>query len=160
MLSRLDPADEPGRGEIVAQHLAALELDADMRNGAEVFQRECASCHLSRATRGRIGPDLSGVANRSKEDLLTSILDPSYAIDERYRNHLLETTDGRFFDGILVAETSATVTLRGEAEDISVLKSTVTELRASEVSLMPEGLEESLSRQELADVIAYLQAGL
>ena len=156
----IEPPDERDRGRVIAEHLTVLELGGNPQRGSEVFERECASCHLSRAQRGRIGPDLSGVANRSREDLLTSILDPSYAIDDRYRNNLLETTDGRFFDGILVSETSATVTLRGELEDISVFKTDIADLRESDVSLMPEGFEESLTQQEMADVISFLQAGL
>ncbi len=156
----IERADERDRGRVIAAHLAVLELSGNPQRGDEVFRRECSNCHLSRAQRGRIGPDLSGVANRSKEDLLNSILDPSYAIDDRYRNNLLETTDGRFLDGILVSETSATVTLRGELEDISVFKTDIADLRASDVSLMPEGFEESLTQQEMADVIAFLQAGL
>jgi putative membrane-bound dehydrogenase-like protein len=156
----LESAGARDRDQVIADQLVALDLSADPQRGDEVFRRECANCHLSRALRGRIGPDLSGVANRSKEDLLTSILDPSYAIDDRYRNQLLETSDGRFYDGILVSETSATITLRGETKDISVLKSDIAELRESDVSLMPEGLEESLTQQDMADVIAFLQAGL
>ena len=130
------------------------------REGKDVFERECANCHLTKASRGRIGPDLSGVSNRSKEDLLTSILDPSYAIEDRYRNQLVFTTDGRFLDGILVSETLATVTLRGESLDFSVLKEDIEDLRASDVSLMPEGFEDALTEQELADLIAFLRAGL
>ena len=157
---QLEIADTRDRDQVVADLLTVLDLTGNPQRGDEVFKRECATCHLSRALRGRIGPDLSGVANRSKEDLLTSILDPSYAIEDRYRNHLMETTDGRFLDGILISETSATVTLRGEIEDISVFKSNIAELRQSDVSLMPEGLEDSLTQQEMADVIAFLQAGL
>ena len=150
-----------GNGDqVVADHLDVLDLPGEPRRGKDVFERECASCHLRKNSRKRIGPDLSGVNNRSKEALLTSILDPSYAIEDRYRNQLLETNDGRFYDGILVAETAAMVTLRGEIDDVTVLKDDIVELRPSDVSLMPEGLEEAVTRQELADLIAYLQAGL
>lgn len=148
------------RDRVVEDHLGVIELPAEPKRGQVAFERECSSCHLRRASRGRIGPDLSGVSNRSRETLLTSILDPNQSIEERYRNHLLETRDGRFHDGILVAETETTLTLRGEATDVTVLKSEIVELRASRVSLMPEGLEDALSDQELADVIAYLRAGL
>lgn len=147
------------RDAVVQEHLRVLEIDGAAIRGRPVFERECAACHLRRSARGRIGPDLSGVSNLSKETLLTSILDPSYAIEDRYRNHLLETDDGRYFDGILVAETQATVTLRAEADDVTILKTDIAELRASAVSLMPEGLEKAVSDQELADLIAYLQAG-
>lgn len=149
-----------GRDHILAGRLAALDLAGDHREGQPLFERECASCHVARASRGRIGPDLTGVANRSREDLLTSILDPSDSIEDRYRNHIVETTDGMYHDGILVAETSSTLTLRAERQDISVLKRNVADLRVSEVSLMPEGFEETFSDQELADLIAYLRAGL
>ncbi len=148
------------RDEVVREYLTVLDIDANAQAGRAVFDRECADCHLARASRGRIGPDLSGVSNRSKEDLLTSILDPSYAIEDRYRNHLLETNGGLFYDGILVAETSAAVRLRGEARDISILKADIADLRPSDVSLMPEGLEDAVTREELADLIAYLQAGV
>ena len=152
--------DVRDRDAAVRDGMAALGLRGEPENGKDVFRRECANCHLAKATRGRIGPDLSGVNNRSKEDLLTSILDPSYAIEDRYRNYLLETVDGHFYDGILVAETTETLTLRGELEDIVVLKENVAEFRRSNVSLMPEGLEDAVTTQELADLIAYLRAGL
>lgn len=151
---------EGGRDVVVADHLGVLDLVGDPKRGESVFERECSSCHLRRESRGRIGPDLAGVSNRSRESLLTSILDPSYAIEDRYRNHLLETVDGRFYDGILVAETEISVTLRGEVEDVTVLKSEIAELRQSAVSLMPDGLEDAATDQELADLIAYLRAGL
>ena len=154
------PIQLDDRGTVVAQRMPVLQISGDLSRGKELFDIECANCHLPKAARGRIGPDLSGVTNRSNEDLLTSILDPSYAIEDRYRNHLLETTDGRFYDGILVAETAASVTLRGEDRDISVLKDDIAELRRSAVSLMPEGLEEALTNQDLADLIAYLRSGL
>ena len=154
------PAQLDNRGRVVAQHMPALEISGNVPRGKQLFESECANCHLPRASRGRIGPDLSGVTNRSKEDLLTSILDPSYAIEDRYRNHLLETTDGRFYDGILVAETAASVTLRGEDRDISVLKDDIAEFRQSAVSLMPEGWEEAFTQGDLADLIAYLRSGL
>lgn len=152
--------DEGGRDAVLANHLGVLDLVGDPRRGESVFERECSSCHLRRASRGRIGPDLAGVSNRSREALLTSILDPSYAIEDRYRNHLLETVDGRFYDGILIAETAVSVTLRGEVEDVTVLKADIAELRQSSVSLMPDGLEDAATDQELADLIAYLRAGL
>ena len=148
------------RDKVVEEHLGVVQIAAEPARGKIAFDRECSNCHLRRSSRGRIGPDLSGVNNLSKETLLTSILDPSHSIEDRYRNHLLETTDGRFYDGILVAETEATLTLRGEVEDVTLLKSAVAGMRESAVSLMPDGLEDALSDQELADVIAYLRAGL
>ena len=157
---KLFEAEMGDRGQVVEEHREVLDLAASAERGKEAFERECAKCHLRTAERGRIGPDLSGVNNRGKETLLSHILDPSAAIAARYTNYVLTTNDGRVLDGLLVGETAGTVTLRGELEDVTVLRGSVEELRASTVSLMPEGLEEALTKQELADVIAYLRAGL
>ena len=148
------------RARVLEDHRDVLDLSASAEHGKEAFERECAKCHVRTAERGRIGPDLSGVNNRGKETLLSHILDPSAAIAARYTNYILMTNDGWVVDGLLVGETAGTVTLRGELEDVTVLRSSVEELRASTVSLMPEGLEDALTKQELADVIAYLRAGL
>ena len=153
-------AEMGDRAEVVEDHREVLDLAASAERGKEAFERECAKCHARNAERGRIGPDLSGVNNRGKETLLSHILDPSAAIQVRYTNYVLMTKDGRVLDGLLVGETAGTVTLRGELEDVTVLRNNVEELRASTVSLMPDGLEDALTKQELADVIAYLRAGL
>ena len=153
-------AEMGDRAEVVEDHREVLDLAASAERGKETFERECAKCHTANAERGRIGPDLSGVNNRGKETLLSHILDPSAAIQVRYTNYVMTTKDGRVLDGLLVGETAGTVTLRGELEDVTVLRGNVEELCASTVSLMPDGLEDALTKQELADVIAYLRAGL
>jgi putative heme-binding domain-containing protein len=117
---------------------------------------------MPRSQGGRVGPDLSGVNNKTKEELLTSILNPSYAIESRYVNYVVTTQDGRMLDGVIVSETPGSITLRGGTaeEDISVLRGNIAEVRASSISLMPDELEKSVNRQGLADVIAYLRSGL
>jgi putative heme-binding domain-containing protein len=148
------------RDAVVQDYQEVLELAGDVERGRQAFDRECAKCHLAQAERGRIGPDLSGVNNRNMDTLLNDILNPSSAIQDRYTNYILETNDGRIHDGLIVSESAAAVTIRGEAQDVTVLRENIKDLRASSVSLMPEGLEESLSRQDLADVISYLRSGL
>ena len=148
------------RAAIVESHKDALELDDSAPNGKAVFDDHCASCHLRQGGRGRIGPDLSGVNNKTHEELLTHILDPSFEIQPNYTNYIVADKAGRVYDGLLAGESAHAVTLRGEYEDMTIRREDITEMRASDVSLMPEGLEEDLTRQELADVIAYLRAGL
>ena len=115
---------------------------------------------LRQHARGRIGPDLSGVNNKTREELLTHILDPSFEIAPNYTNYIVVDTRGRVRDGLLIGETAVSVTLRGEQQDAVILRDNIEEMRASQISLMPDGLEEDMSRQDLADVIAYLRAGL
>ena len=120
-----------------------------------------ATCPGSSA--GRIGPDLSGINNKTKEELLTSILNPSYAIEPRFTHYIVTTKDGRMYDGVIAQRDSrALITLRGGSDegDETILRKNVAAIRASSVSLMPDGLEEHLSKQDLADLIAYLRGGM
>jgi putative heme-binding domain-containing protein len=105
---------------------------------------------------------LSGINNKTKEELLTSILNPSFAIEPRFVNYIVTTKDGRMHDGVIANETPGAIALRGGSEegDETVLRKNIAEIRASSVSLMPEDLEKSLSKQDLADVITYLRGGL
>jgi hypothetical protein len=65
------------------------------------------------------------------------------------------------YDGVLANETPGSITLRGGSEDdVSILRSNIQEIRASGISLMPEDLEKTVNKQGLADVIAFLRAGL
>ena len=151
-----------GRDAVVAQYREALNLKGDVARGKKAFEDNCAKCHMPRRQGGRVGPDLSGINNKTKEELLTSILNPSYAIEPRFVNYVVTTTDGRMFDGVIANETPGAITLRGGSEegDETILRKNIAEIRASSVSLMPEDLEQSINKQALADIIAYLRGGL
>ncbi len=150
------------RAKVIASYHDVLALPGDVARGKKAFEQTCARCHMPRRQGGRVGPDLSGINNKTKEELLTSILNPSFAIEPRFVNYILTTKDGRMYDGVIANETPGSITLRGGSEDgdETVLRKNVSEIRASTVSLMPEDLEKSLSKQDLADVIAYLRGGL
>ena len=129
--------------------------------GRKVFEETCGKCHLQRKGGGLVGPDLSGISSKTKEELLTSILNPSYAIEPQFTNYIFTTKDGGLHDGIIVNETPGTITLRGGSErDETLLRENIAEMRASSISVMPDDLEKSVSRQDLADVISYLLGGL
>jgi putative heme-binding domain-containing protein len=150
------------RGKVVAGFQDALSLKGDVNHGKKLFDDNCARCHMPRRMAGRVGPDLSGINNKTKEELLTSILNPSFAIEPRFVNYVVTDRDGRMYDGVIANETPNAITLRGGSEegDQTVLRKNVGEIRASSVSLMPDGLEKDLSKQDIADVIAYLRGGL
>ncbi len=150
------------RERVVESYRDALKLRGDVARGKQVFEKECAKCHMPRRAGGRVGPDLSGINNKTREELLTSTLNPSYAIEPRYVNYLVTTKDGRMYDGVIANETPHAITLRsgsGDADE-TILRSNIAEIRASRISLMPDELEKSLRKQDLADVIAYLRGGL
>jgi putative heme-binding domain-containing protein len=150
-----------GREKVVADYGEALKLQGSVDHGKQVFEDACARCHLPRKQGGRVGPDLSGINMKSKEELLAAILNPSAAIEPRFVNYMVTTKDGRMYDGVLAGETAGALTLRGGSEeDVTLLRSQIAEIRSSAISLMPEDIEKTLSRQDLADVISFLRGGL
>jgi putative membrane-bound dehydrogenase-like protein len=149
--------EQSDRSRILQTYRPALGNDGNATRGKAVFEKTCATCHLAR--RGRqIGPDLSGVSSRTKEQLLEDILNPSKSIQARYANYVIVTRDGKIHDGIIVSESPGTLTLRrSEGPDETFLRANVSEIRSSSVSLMPDGLEQDMSKQDISDLIAFLQ---
>ncbi len=150
------------RARLVERYQDVLRLKGEPGRGKSVFETNCAKCHLQRRQGARVGPDLSGVNNKTREELLASILNPSTAIEPRYINYLVTTKGGRMYDGVIANETPGSITLRDGSDegDELILRKSIAEIRASRISLMPEDLEKNMSRQDLADLIAYLRAGL
>lgn len=148
------------RAAVVNAYRDAAKLPGDPIKGKEYFEDACAKCHTPRKQGGRVGPDLSGINNKTREELLEAILNPSAAIEPRFVNYIVTHKDGRTFDGVLANETPGAITLRGGAvEDITILRNDITNIRSSSISLMPEDLEKGLSKQALADLISYLRGG-
>lgn len=146
------------RAKVVESYRDVVKMRGNVAHGKEVFEDACAKCHLPRQQGGRVGPDLSGISMKSKEELLEAILNPSASIEPRFVNYIVTTKDGRTFDGVLANETPGAITLRGGQEtDVTVLRGDVQSIRASSISLMPEDLEKGLSKQGMADLIAYLR---
>ena len=89
-----------------------------------VFKKTCATCHRLENEGIEVGPDLlSALRNKSPEQLLIDILDPSREVDPRYLNYLVTTKNGQVFTGMIAAETVASVTLRrGEKAEDTILR--------------------------------------
>jgi putative membrane-bound dehydrogenase-like protein len=136
-----------------------LRLTGSVTNGKQVFATRCAACHTVDGTGGELGPDLSGIRNQPADAILLHALVPDYEITPGYQAYVVETRDGRTLFGRLESEAPNSLTLRdGASQQHVILRSDVATVSASTRSLMPAGLERSMSEQELADVIAYLKA--
>jgi putative membrane-bound dehydrogenase-like protein len=150
-------ARDPDRQKVLRDYQDVISFPGDKRRGKEVFAKRCAVCHRLEDVGHAVGPDLAALANKSAQYLLTSILDPSREVDSRYIEYLAVTKAGRTFTGILVSETATSITLKGqEAKEQVLLRSELEELNSTGKSLMPEGLEKDLSKQDFADLIEYL----
>jgi putative membrane-bound dehydrogenase-like protein len=152
-----DTATLSNRVAVIDSYRPALAGTADAERGRELFRKACSSCHRLEDHGHTVGPDLMALTNRDPEWLLTTILDPNREVDARYMAWTAIDNDGIVRTGLLTEETSAAIRLR-EANDKEhvILRSDLDELRNSNRSIMPEGLERDLSPRDVADVLAYV----
>jgi putative heme-binding domain-containing protein len=154
-LSRFAPAQ---RSAALNQYRGALALPSDWRRGAAVFARNCQTCHQHQGKGHPVGPDLSGVAGRAPEALLIDILDPNREVAPDFAMIAVANRRGQVFSGLLAEETTTSLKLRrAEGIEETLLRSEIDQVRSTGRSLMPEGLEQTISLQEMADLIAYLR---
>jgi putative heme-binding domain-containing protein len=118
----------------------------------------CFGCHRVEGKGGQVGPDLSHIGRfRSADEILESIVFPSLTIAPEYRTVNLVLRSGRVWTGLIVWETPEAYFLRtAQLEEVRVPRKDVEEVVPTNISLMPEGLERSLSRQELRDLVEFL----
>jgi len=129
---------------------------ADLRHGRAVFERTCSACHTLYGQGGAIGPDLTGSNRANLDYILTEIINPSEVMQDGYRLVIVTTRDGRTLSGNVVAEDAQQLTLRLVGQEIVVAKSEIQSRETSPLSMMPEGLLQTLTSAEVRDLIAYL----
>jgi putative membrane-bound dehydrogenase-like protein len=136
-----------------------LRFKGDAIAGKIIFTQLCASCHQLFREGQTIGPELTGADRKNTEWLLSQIVDPSAFIRPEYVNHNVEMRDGRSLTGLIAEQSEAALTLLDAQNQRTVLRrADVKELNTSAISLMPEGLLESLTPQQVRDLFAYLQS--
>ena len=147
------------RGKIVADFKPALELKGDAEAGLAVFQKACIACHKHGEIGDReLGPDLATVVDHEPEKLLANILDPNLDIQPGFHSYncLLKTGEQLF--GLIASENGTSITLKlPDGSTRGILRTNIASLRSANVSLMPEGLEGAISKQEMADLIVFLK---
>jgi putative heme-binding domain-containing protein len=145
------------RASVLAEYRTALHLKADPAGGARVFEKNCMTCHQLGGKGHAIGPDLASSPARDPESLLTHILDPNLYVLPNYIQYVVTDKKGRTYTGLIAAQTATSITLKREndASD-TVLRSEVEEMTSTGRSLMPEGLEKNISKQEMADLLVFL----
>jgi putative heme-binding domain-containing protein len=150
----------------VEEILPALEQVGHGRsyaNGRAAFSAsQCITCHRFGNEGGSVGPDLTAVAFRlSRREMLESLLRPSQTVAEQYRTSTVTRKDGEELAGRIVAESEreliiVTNPLTGQRTEVQ--KSEVETITASKLSPMPQGLADILTREEILDLLAYLES--
>jgi len=130
---------------------------ADTNRGEQMFTELCAVCHQMFGEGGLIGPDLTG-SNRTELDyLLTNILDPSGDIQDVYQTLMVTTRDGRTYSGTVATKSPRSMTLRVVGQDeVVIAQSDIQSFDYFPLSMMPEGLLDPYSDDEVTNLVAYL----
>jgi putative heme-binding domain-containing protein len=144
--------------------LAAMEKGRSYLHGRELFRTaSCISCHKMGEAGNAFGPELAKLdAKMAPVEIARHILEPSLKIDEKYRATTIVTDDGRSRTGLIVEETPTELALVenpvAKAEPVRITKATIEERTTSPASIMPKGLLDKLSRDEVLDLVAYVAA--
>ena len=142
--------------------LASLQK-GDVRRGQAIFNSQkaaCSSCHAMGYLGGHVGPDLTSIGQvRTERDLLESIVYPSASFVRSYEPYLVRTKSDEDYNGVLRKDAPDEVVLAtGPTTEVRLARSDIADMRPSTVSVMPAGLEQQLTKQELADLVAFLKA--
>ncbi|OAI57579.1 hypothetical protein AYO49_01865 [Verrucomicrobiaceae bacterium SCGC AG-212-N21] len=157
--SALPPQNE-ALNKLIAGRLKSYDTaKPDVKRGEEVFNTVCFICHRIGVRGNLVGPQLDGIGARGAERLLEDILDPNRAVDPAFRLHLVKRKDNGLYAGLLRREEGeALVFADATAQETRIPKSDITANDESPLSLMPPGLGEALTEQQLHDLLAYLLA--
>lgn len=154
----LGDLDDRGRAKVVERYRPAVALAGDAGRGAKVFAQHCAACHRVGDVGVEIGPNLASVAGWPPDALLTSILDPSRSAEPRYLSFTCTLDTGEVVYGLVLSETPAGVTMKTlDGRERTIPRRQVKALDCTNQSLMPEGIEQAVDGQGMADLIRFLK---
>jgi putative membrane-bound dehydrogenase-like protein len=130
--------------------------NADRSHGRLVYARNCAACHRLFDDGKDVGPDLTGSQRANLDYMLENLLDPSALVGREYQVTVVATKNGRTLTGIIKQETERALTVATQNETVLIPKEDIEAREQSPVSMMPEGMLDKLTKEEVRDLIAYL----
>ncbi|WP_236976932.1 PVC-type heme-binding CxxCH protein [Membranihabitans maritimus] len=151
---------ENDREEIIEEYKSALSMEGDAGSGKIIFEKNCSICHQFGGKDGiAFGPDLKTIKNRRQESILKDILNPGLSIADGYDMWNVELKSDKVEQGIIASEATNALTLRKNGGEESVIpRNDIKSLKSMGMSLMPVGLENQISIQEMADLLAFIKS--
>lgn len=132
---------------------------SDLKRGQLAFKKTCQNCHTLFGEGGKVGPELTGSGRKNLDYLMLNVVDPNALVPYEYQMTVVRTKDGRVVSGILRrVERPNTIELITPNETVIIEKSDIVSKKTIAQSMMPEGILDSLSEQEVIDLVAYLQS--
>ena len=135
----------------------------DVARGRTIFfgkKAACSGCHSVGDRGGRVGPALSTIGDiRKPGDLLESIVLPSASFARGFRSYTVATESGRVYTGVISRETTRAIWIKAaDLSEVRVPRNQVEAIRESATSIMPQGLDKTLTPGQLADLLAFLRS--
>lgn len=161
LLERLTTAAKEQRTRL--EGLLAHLDGGNAQAGRDIFVNKraaCTACHRVGESGGKIGPDLTKVGERrSQRDLLEAVLYPSASVGQGYETYVIQTSGGQTVTGLVTRRTADALFLRTpDQKDIRLATADIEQMKPSPVSIMPAGLENTMTNEQLRDLIAYLRS--
>jgi putative heme-binding domain-containing protein len=162
LLKKLGGEDLSKQKSRLKELAGLLDPPGDAKRGRDVFfarKAGCANCHSVGSEGGRIGPDLTKIgASRAGVDLLEAVVFPSASFAREFRPYTILTDTGKTQTGVISRQTVDAIYLRtADLAEIRLPRASVEEMKESNTSIMPKGLDTLLTPGELRDLLAYLQ---
>jgi putative heme-binding domain-containing protein len=149
--------EKEGRIMAVGQILA--KGTGDLVRGKALITKQCLNCHELFGEGAKIGPDLTAADRKNLEVLLPNIIDPSAIIREGYEPYVVAMVDGRVLTGLLADKSPATITIvDAQGVRTTLRQNEIDTIARADSSLMPEGIIDGLTDQDLCDAFAYLRS--
>lgn len=150
------------RHGIVSDYLARMPNPITLGNperGAQWYREQCAVCHSGQDGRTAIGPPIDNLAHWNNEQWVTACMNPSQAVEEKFKQTVLLTVDQEVVSGIVIEETASHLKVACSDGTLRIVELNDIEDRSqSSTSLMPDGFEAKISPEQLADIIRYLRS--
>ena len=131
----------------------------DPYTGQKLFRESCVKCHFLFNEGGKVGPDLTAYQRHDLDAMLLGIVHPSAEIREGFENYVVVTDEGRVVNGLLADRDSKVIVIRNaEGQVTTIPRDEIDMMKVSPQSLMPEGLLQGLSDEQLRNLFAYLRS--
>jgi len=131
---------------------------ADLHNGRMLFKKTCATCHKLFGDGHTIGPELTGANRRNLNYMLTNVIDPSAAVPVDFQLTNVLTQDGRVVSGVLSQRSESAITIQTASESIQIKSQDIDNISVSSLSMMPDGLLDKLTEEEVSDLFAWMMS--
>ncbi len=154
---RTTPAD---KAKLIAAYKKRLTSEtmkrANLPAGRVLFEKNCANCHRLFGAGGMIGPEITGSQRSNLDYILENLIDPSSAVAKDFQMEIVLTDSGRVITGLAVDESDRALTLQTANERVVVPLAEIEQRTISQVSMMPEGMLQTLTNDQVRDLIGYL----